>query len=111
MTKKKKMLLIIIGLALIITGFIMAFIGSSLSVRIFSAVIMIVGLLIQSIVRFNRKEYGKGDVVLLIILWIVFVAAEIASIFIDNRYLNLIALAAFVFLGFAYKKENAGRQY
>ena len=106
MTKKKKMLLIIIGLALIITGFIMAFIGSSLSVRIFAAVIKIGGLLLGSIAYFNRKEYGKGDIILLIILWIVFIAAEIASIFIDNRYLNLISLAAFVFLGFGYKKRK-----
>jgi hypothetical protein len=111
MTKNKKMFLVIIGLAVFMAGFILSLIGGSISVRIFSAVIMIVGLLIQSIVQFNRKEYGKGDVVLLIIFWIVFVAAEITSIFIDNRYLNLISLAAFVFLGFAYKKENTGRQY
>ena len=109
MTKKKKMLLIIIGLAIFVAGFIVSLIGSSISARIFSAVIMIGALIIQSIVRFNRKEYGKGDIILLIILWIVFVAAEIASIFIDNRYLNLISLAAFVFLGFGYKKENTGR--
>lgn len=111
MTKNKKMFLIIIGLAIFVAGFIVSFIGSSISARIFSAVLMIVGLLIQSIVRFNRKEYGKGDMILLIILWIVFVAAEIASVFIDNRYLNLISFAAFAFLGFGYKREDTGRKY
>jgi hypothetical protein len=109
MTKKKKMPLIVIGLAILVTGFIMTFIGSSIAVRIFAEVLMIGGLFIETIARFKREEYGKGDIILLIILWIVFVSASIVSIFINNRYLNMISLAAFVFLGFGNKRESSSK--